>query len=114
MKKKRLVALAMTAALVVLSLSACGKKEEPTTSGGSTSGTSSSSSNSSTDSDNVIRIGVVASITGGSAIYGEGAQNSITMAAEEINALGGKYNVEIVNGGKVVDDGGAAKQEVNS
>ena len=36
--------------------------------------------------DNIIRVGVVCSMTGGSAIYGEGAQNAVDMAVEEINA----------------------------
>ena len=34
--------------------------------------------------DNIIRVGVVCSMTGGSAIYGEGAQNAVDMAVEEI------------------------------
>ena len=53
-------------------------------------------------------------MTGGSAIYGEGAQNAIDLAVEEINSSGGKYTVEILNGGKVVDDAKDAKQAVNA
>lgn len=36
------------------------------------------------------------------------------MAAEEINASDSEYKVEIVNGGKVVDDAGDSKQAVNA
>ena len=34
----------------------------------------------------MIRVGVICAMTGGSAIYGEGAQNAVDMAVEEINA----------------------------
>ncbi|MDD2972157.1 MAG: ABC transporter substrate-binding protein [Lachnospiraceae bacterium] len=64
--------------------------------------------------DNIIKIGAVCAMTGGSAIYGEGAQNAVDMAVEEINAAGGDYTVEIVNGGKVVDDAKDSKQAVNA
>ena len=51
------------------------------------------------------RVGVAsARRTGGSAIYGEGAQQAVDMAVEEINAGGGGYTIEIVNGGEVADD----------
>ncbi len=66
------------------------------------------------EEDNVIRIGAVCAMTGGSAIYGEGAQNAIDMAVEEINSAGGDYTVEIVNGGKVADDAKDSKQAVNA
>jgi branched-chain amino acid transport system substrate-binding protein len=61
-----------------------------------------------------IKIGVYGPVTGGSAVYGEGAQNAIAMAVEEINYGDSGYKVEIVNGGKIVDDGGDAKQAINA
>ena len=64
--------------------------------------------------DNIIRVGVVCSMTGGSAIYGEGAQNAVDMAVEEINAGDSGYKIEIVNGGKVADDAKDAKQAMNA
>lgn len=67
-----------------------------------------------TESDNTIKIGVICSLTGGSAIYGEGAQNAIDMAVEEINSSDSEYKVEIINGGKVVDDATDAKQAINA
>ena len=56
------------------------------------------------DRDKVIRVGVICAMTGGSAIYGEGAQNAVDMAVEEINASDSEYKIEIVNGGKIADD----------
>ncbi|MGM9549727.1 MAG: ABC transporter substrate-binding protein, partial [Faecousia sp.] len=53
-------------------------------------------------------------MTGGSAIYGEGAQNAVDMAVEEINASDSEYKIEIVNGGKVADDAKDAKQAMNA
>ena len=53
-------------------------------------------------------------MTGGSAIYGEGAQNAVDMAVEEINAGDSGYKIEIVNGGKVADDAKDAKQAINA
>ena len=66
------------------------------------------------EEDYVIRVGAVCAMTGGSAVYGEGAQNAIDMAVEEINASDSEYKIEIVNGGKVVDDAKDAKQAVNA
>ena len=53
-------------------------------------------------------------MTGGSAIYGEGAQHAVDMAVEEINASDSEYKIEIVNGGKVADDAKDAKQAMNA
>ena len=66
------------------------------------------------EEDNVIKVGAVCAMTGGSAVYGEGAQNAIDMAVEEINASDSQYKIEIVNGGKVADDAKDAKQAVNA
>ncbi|MDO4344292.1 MAG: ABC transporter substrate-binding protein [Eubacteriales bacterium] len=66
------------------------------------------------EEDNVIKIGVICSMTGGSAVYGEGAQNAIDLAVEEINGSDSEYKVEIVNGGKVADDATDAKQAINA
>ena len=66
------------------------------------------------EEDHVIKVGAVCAMTGGSAVYGEGAQNAIDMAVEEINASDSEYKIEIVNGGKVADDAKDAKQAVNA
>ena len=64
--------------------------------------------------DGVIRIGVIGPMTGGSAIYGEGAQNAVDMAVEELNSSGGPYSIEIVNGGQIADDAQDARQAMNA
>ena len=102
----------MTASL----LAGCGSSAQQ---GGDTSGEAASTSTAASTTgdggaDNVIRVGVVSSMTGGSAIYGEGAQNAVDMAVEEINAGDSGYTVEIVNGGKVADDAKDAKQAMNA
>ena len=66
------------------------------------------------EEDKIIKVGVVSAMTGGSAIYGEGAQNAIDMAVEEINASDSEYKIEIVNGGKIADDAKDAKQAMNA
>ncbi len=66
------------------------------------------------EEDKIIKVGVVCAMTGGSAIYGEGAQNAIDMAVEEINASDSEYKIEIVNGGKIADDAKDAKQAMNA
>ena len=58
--------------------------------------------------DHVIKVGAVCAMTGGSAVYGTGAQNAIDMAVDEINNSDAEYKIEIVNGGKVADEIGRA------
>ncbi len=108
--KRKLLSLLLASVMIGSLLTGCKSTPADNTPATPTPGTDTSSG----EEDNVIRIGVVGSLTGGSAIYGKGAQNSITMAAEEINASDSPIKVEIVNGGKVVDDGGDAKQAVNA
>jgi branched-chain amino acid transport system substrate-binding protein len=113
--KKRLLSMLIVTAMTAALLTGCGSQK-------STSGTSqptaaaagSTASAAAGAEDNVVRIGVICSLTGGSAVYGAGAQNAVTMAADEINSSDSKIKVEIVNGGKVVDDGSDSKQAVNA
>lgn len=108
--KKRLLALLLTAAMVGSMLTGCSGKKTSDTGSKDTS----SSSNITTTpgkEDNVVSIGVVCTLTGGSAIYGEGAKNAVTMAADEINSSDSKIKVKIVD---VVDDGGDSKQAINA
>lgn len=114
MKKQKLLSMLVCMTMLGTMVTGCQKKEEVITTSASPSAAAANDGSSTTKKDNVIRIGVISSLTGGSAIYGEGAQNSITMAAEEINASDSEYKVEIVNGGKVVDDAGDSKQAVNA
>ena len=119
--KRKLVSVLLSAAMVSTLLAGCGGSDT-STSGSDTSATgdaAASDTEASTgaatgEEDHVIRIGTICAMTGGSAIYGEGAQNAIDMAVEEINSAGGDYTVEIVNGGKVADDAKDSKQAVNA
>ncbi len=114
MKKQKLLSMLVCMTMLGTMVTGCQKKEEVITTSASPAAAAANDGSSTTKKDNVIRIGVISSLTGGSAIYGEGAQNSITMAAKEINASDSEYKVEIVNGGKVVDDAGDSKQAVNA
>ena len=113
--KKRLFSLVLTAAMSVSLLAGCSSSAQQGAAGGSTSGdTKAAASGAPAKEGKTIKVGVISSLTGGSAIYGEGAQNAITMAAEEINSSDSEYKIEIVNGGKVVDDASDAKQAINA
>lgn len=118
--KKKLLSLLLSTAMIAALLSGCGSASD-TSASVDTGASTDTAVEASTDSaaapgeeDNVIKIGAICAMTGGSAIYGEGAQNAIDLAVEEINSSGGKYTVEILNGGKVVDDAKDAKQAVNA
>ena len=115
--KRKLVSVLLSAAMVSTLLAGCGGSDT-STSGSDTSTTGDAAvadtEASTGEEDHVIRIGAICAMTGGSAIYGEGAQNAIDMAVEEINNAGGDYTVEIVNGGKVADDAKDSKQAVNA
>lgn len=126
--KKRSLSLLLSAAMLAATLSGCGGSTQSASSAAASSAAPASSAAASSaaasseaassgaaaaSNGKVVKIGVISSMTGGSAIYGQGAQNSINMAVEEINAGGGTH-VQILNGGKVVDDGGDSKQAVNA
>ncbi len=118
-KQKRVLALTMAAAMGISLLAGCGSSTQQQAGAGSeTASTTSSGSTATAESsgaeDNIIRVGVVCSMTGGSAIYGEGAQNAVDMAVEEINAGDSGYKIEIVNNGQVADDAKDAKQAMNA
>lgn len=114
--KKKLLSLLLSTAMIAALLSGCGSASDSGASAeaGTSADTSAASAAAPGEEDNVIKIGVICAMTGGSAIYGEGAQNAVDLAVEEINSSGGKYTVEILNGGTVVDDAKDAKQAVNA
>ena len=95
-------------------LAGCGSSTQQGGAAASSEASASTTAASDGEEDNIIRVGVVCSMTGGSAIYGEGAQNAIDMAVEEINGGDSGYKIEIVNGGKVADDAKDAKQAMNA
>ncbi len=117
--KKRLLPVTIITAMTAVLLAGCGSSAQQSAAGGSTAAASSESTHDAASAPEggdgkTIKIGVYGPVTGGSAVYGEGAQNAITMAVEEINYGDSGYKVEIVNGGKIVDDGGDAKQAINA
>ena len=112
--KRKLVSVLLSAAMVSTLLAGCGGSDTSTTGDAAAADTEASTGAATGEEDHVIRIGAICAMTGGSAIYGEGAQNAIDMAVEEINSAGGDYTVEIVNGGKVADDAKDSKQAVNA
>ncbi|WP_342758433.1 ABC transporter substrate-binding protein [Kineothrix sedimenti] len=117
--KKKVLSLLLCATIAGTLLSGCGSEASSVSGTGEVaeSGTKEEDAEKSApagEEDKVIRIGVICSMTGGSAIYGEGAQNAVTMAAEEINSSDSEIKVEILNGGKVVDDASDSKQAVNA
>lgn len=120
-KAKRVLALTVAAAMGISLLTGCSSSTQQQAGAGSESASSPASSAASAETaattgsdDNVIRVGVVCSMTGGSAIYGEGAQNAVDMAVEEINAGDSGYQIEIINNGQVADDAKDAKQAMNA
>ena len=113
-KRNRVLALTVAAAMSASLLAGCGSSAQQGGAASSETTTGTAVAASDGGEDNIIRVGVVCSMTGGSAIYGEGAQNAIDMAVEEINAGDSGYKIEIVNGGKVADDAKDAKQAMNA
>ena len=112
-KRNRVLALTMAAAMSASLLAGCGSSTQQGGAAASSEASASITAAADGEEDNIIRVGVVCSMTGGSAIYGEGAQNAIDMAVEEINGGDSGYKIEIVNGGKVADDAKDAKQAMN-
>ncbi len=111
--KKKLLSLILVTAMAVTLLTGCQSTE--TSSNPTTLSDSETASLAATgEEDNIVRIGAVCTLTGGSAVYGQGAQNAVTMAAEEINSSDSGIKVEIVNDGKIVDDASDSKQAVNA
>lgn len=117
-KAAKVLSLTMAAAMSASLLAGCSSSAQTGTSQDAQS-TASSAAESAAESaaageDHIIKVGVVCAMTGGSAIYGEGAQNAVDMAVEEINASDSEYKIEIVNGGKIADDAKDAKQAMNA
>ena len=102
MMKKKLLAL-LTASVMVLSLAACGGDSGTTD---DTSGTDDSTETTAT----AFKIGVIGPLTGNNAIYGTCVANSAQIAVDEINALGGDIQFELLT----ADDVSDAETSVNA
>ena len=102
--KKKLLALMMAAAMV-LGLAACGG------SGGDTTADSSDTQDTQESaSGTAFKIGVIGPLTGGAAIYGTAVANAAQIAVDEINALGGDIQFELLT----EDDTNDAETAVNA
>lgn len=86
--------LLVAAALLVASCGGQGGAKPSASSGGTPSG-SSSASGSSSSSGGTIRLGVITSITGSQAAFGQAHQRGYEIALEEINAKGGVLGKKI-------------------
>ena len=102
--KKKLLALMMAAAMV-LGLAACGG------SGGDTAADNSDTQDTQESaSGTAFKIGVIGPLTGGAAIYGTAVANAAQIAVDEINALGGDIQFELMT----EDDTNDAETAVNA
>ena len=101
--KKKLLALLM-ASVMTLSLAACGGDSGTTD---DTSGTDDSTGTTAA----AFKVGVIGPLTGDAAIYGTCVANSVQIAVEEINALGGDIQFELLTPADDVND---AETSVNA
>lgn len=87
MKLKKVLAAVLSAALMLTSMTACSGSSG--SSGSSASGSSSGSSSDSTSSSDPIKVGILFSETGSTALVEKTMTNACVMAFDEINAAGG-------------------------
>ena len=116
-KKSRVISFTLAAAMAAGLLGGCSSSAQGGTSAQDAASSPASAAESTAaagEEDHIIKVGVVCAMTGGSSIYGEGAQNAVDMAVEEINASDSEYKIEIVNGGNIADDAKDAKQAMNA
>ena len=102
--KKKFFAL-MMAMVMALSLAACGGDSSNADSTGETSTEENSGA-----SGTAFKVGVIGPMTGGAAIYGTCVANSAQIAVDEINALGGDIQFELM----VEDDVNDAETSLNA
>ena len=102
--KKKLLALAL-ALTMALSLAACGGDSSNADSTGETSTEENSGA-----SGTAFKVGVIGPMTGGAAIYGTCVANSAQIAVDEITALGGDIQFELM----VEDDVNDAETSLNA
>ena len=103
--KKKLLALMMAAAMV-LGLAACGGDSTPSADDGG--------SDSEGASGTAFKIGVIGPLTGGNAIYGTAVANATQIAVDEINAMGGDIQFELLTPADDVSDPETALNAYNS
>ncbi|MDD4715184.1 MAG: ABC transporter substrate-binding protein [Oscillospiraceae bacterium] len=103
MKRSRIVALMLAAALMCTLLAGCGNKSETSTSAGPSAGGSSSGA---------IKVGVIAPLTGDVAVYGTAVKNAVQLYTDQFNEKGGVdgKKIELV----ICDDKGDPTEAINA
>ena len=86
MKKKQIAAMLMAGAMCMGMLAGCGNKD-----------------NTGSSDSNVFTVGVVGPLTGDAAIYGTNVVNAAQIAVDEINALGGDIQFQLISADDVND-----------
>ena len=86
MKKKQIAATLMAGAMCMGMLAGCGNKD-----------------NTGSSDSNVFTVGVVGPLTGDAAIYGTNVVNAAQIAVDEINALGGDIQFQLISADDVND-----------
>ena len=104
--KKKLLALAL-ALTMALGLTACGG-------GNDTSAADDGGSDTTESTGTAFKIGVIGPLTGGAAIYGTCVANSAQIAVDEINALGGDIQFELLPAADDVNDAETSVNAYNS
>ena len=112
---KKFLALCM-AAVMVLSLVACsgGNNAAGNGAGNTTNNTANNAGDTTGNTAGAFKIGVIGPLTGGAAIYGTCVANSAQIAVDEINALGGDIQFELLTPADDVNDAEASVNAYNS
>ncbi len=98
MKLKKVISVALMAAMTMTLMAGCGSKPNDQTS--------------SSGDGEVFKIGGIGPVTGGAAVYGEAVKNGAELAVKEINEAGGINGVPIEF--NYQDDENDAEKAVNA
>ena len=109
--KKKFLAFALAAAMT-LTLAACGNGggSSSGSGSGSVSGSDAGSGSAAGEASGTFTIGMIGPLTGGAAIYGTNVLNAAQIAVDEINALGGPVQFNLIS----ADDTNDAETAVNA
>ena len=104
--KKKLLSLILAGAMV-MAMAGCGNTEPTTPGNTGSTGTAATGDGALTGT---LKLGVIGPLTGGAAIYGNAVVNGTQIAVDEINALGGDFQIEL----QAQDDEHDAEKSVNA
>ena len=104
--KKKLLSLILAGAMV-MAMAGCGNTEPTTPGNTGSTGTAAAGDGALTGT---LKLGVIGPLTGGAAIYGNAVVNGTQIAVDEINALGGDFQIEL----QAQDDEHDAEKSVNA